>query len=221
MKKSIFILVLSLVFATFSFAGAQEELLDSANIIKDMVRTNNKIPPTVLANSKAVVVIPNAKRIGFFLGGEFGDGVAVVRRDDGNWSNPFFIKLGGGSFGWQFGFEMNSILLIFNSQKSVDSLLGNSMTIGVDASISAGPLSKTFEKNSKINLSAEIFSYRKAEGLFVGVSLKGAVISHVKNKDVEYYGNGIDAKSIVGMPIREDTFAIKAFREALDKIGKE
>ncbi|MDX1808339.1 MAG: lipid-binding SYLF domain-containing protein [Sulfurospirillaceae bacterium] len=218
MKKSILIFAVSLILATVSFAGPQEELLDSANIIKDMVRTNNKIPPFVLSKARAVVIFPSTKKIGFFLGGEFGSGVAAIKKNDGNWSNPFFVKLEGGSFGWQFGFEMNSILLIFNTQKSADSLLENSMTMGVDASISAGPLSKSFERNSKINLSAEIFSYRKAKGLFVGVSLKGAVVSHEKNKDVEYYGNGFGAKDIVSMPTREDTFAIKEFRKALDEI---
>lgn len=216
MKKYLLVLIFSALYATLAIAGPKEELLDSANIVKEMVRTQNSIPSQVLSKARAVAVFPDAKKIGFFLGGEFAHGVAVIKKSDGNWGNPFFVKLEGGSLGWQFGFEMSSILLIFNSQNSADSLLRNSMTMGVDASISAGPLSQSFEKNSNINLSAEIFSYRKSQGLFIGLSLKGAVIRHDESKDIEYYGNGVKVSDIVMMPIKEDSFAIKEFRAALN-----
>ncbi|NOX14439.1 MAG: lipid-binding SYLF domain-containing protein [Epsilonproteobacteria bacterium] len=220
MKKAIYMIVFALIFATHSFAGASEELLESANTLKDMLRTENKIPPSILQKSLAIVVIPNTKRVGFFIGGEFGKGVASIRKGDGTWSNPFFIKLSGGSFGWQFGFDMNSILLIFNSPKSVNSLLSSSITMGVDASISAGPLSKTFEKNSKIDFSAEVFSYRKSKGLFLGASLKGAVINQDNDKNIEYYGNGINAKKIVNSQRKEDSYAMKEFFAAISGINK-
>jgi lipid-binding SYLF domain-containing protein len=217
-KKIISILAFSLFFTTVCLAGASEKLLDSANTLKDMIRTENKIPNSILAKSLAIVVIPDTKRAGFFVGGEYGEGVASIRKFDGSWSNPFFIKFTGGSFGWQFGFDINSILLIFNTQKSVNSLLSKSITMGIDASISAGPLAKTYEKNSKIDLSAEVFSYRKSEGLFLGVSLKGAVITQDNSKNIEYYGNGARAKSIVNLKQKQDSYAIKEFFKAINEI---
>jgi len=216
MKKYLVVLIFSILCVTLAIAGPREALLNSANIIKEMARSHGTIPHAVLSKARAVVVFPDAKKIGFFLGGEFGHGVAVIKKLDGRWGNPFFVRLEGGSLGWQFGFEMNSILLIFNTQNSADSLLENSITMGADASISAGPLSQSFEKNSKIDLSAEIFSYRKAKGLFIGISLKGTVIRHDVNKDIEYYGNGMKAPNIAMMPIRKDSFAIKEFRTALN-----
>lgn len=217
MKKFIYVFMGILVFATVSFASAQEELLDSANSLTEILRIH-KIPTKILLKSKAIVVIPSATKIGFFIGGEFGNGVASIRRGDGSWSNPFFVKLQSGSLGWQFGYEHNSILLIFNSQNSVNSLLSKSITIGVDATASAGPLAKTYEKNSKINFSAEIFAYRKSEGLFLGASLKGGVITQDYDKDIEYYGNGMKAANIINMPIKQDTYAIKEYFNALNAI---
>jgi lipid-binding SYLF domain-containing protein len=218
MKKIVLVVIFSLFFATVSFAGASEKLLDCANSLKDMVRTENKIPKSILAKSLAIVVISDTKRAGFFIGGEYGEGVASIRKNDGTWSNPFFVKFTSGSFGWQFGFDINSVLLVFNSPKSVNSLLSKSITMGVDASISAGPLAKTFEKNSKIDLSAEVFSYRKSEGLFLGVSLKGAVVSQDNAKNIEYYGNGARAKAIVNLPQKQDSYAIKEFFQVINKI---
>jgi len=218
MKKIVLTVIFSLFFTTVVFAGAEEKLLDCSNSLKDMVRTENKIPKSILAKSLAIVVIPDTKRAGFFIGGEYGEGVASIRKNDGTWSNPFYVKFTSGSFGWQFGFDINSVLLVFNSPKSVNSLLGKSITMGVDASISAGPLAKTYEKNSKIDLSAEVFSYRKSKGLFLGVSLKGAVVSQDNAKNIEYYGNGARAKAIVNLPQKHNSYAIKEFFQAINKI---
>ncbi|MFK5881007.1 MAG: lipid-binding SYLF domain-containing protein [Sulfurospirillum sp.] len=217
MKRILFLFMSVLLFSSSLFAGANEELLDSANSLKEILRVN-KIPTKILLRSKAIVVIPSATKIGFFIGGEFGNGVASIRKGDGSWSNPFFVKLQSGSLGWQFGYEHNSVLLIFNSTKSVNSLLSRSITMGADASVSAGPLAKTFEKNSKINLSAEVYAYRKSEGLFLGVSLKGAVINQDLDRDIEYYGNGIKAAGIVAMPQKHDSYAIKEFFSSINTI---
>ncbi len=217
MKKVIYLFLSTVLFATFSFAGASEELLNSANSLKEILRVN-KIPIKILQKARGIVVVPSATKIGFFLGGEFGDGVASIRKGDGSWSNPFFVKLQSGSLGWQFGYEHNSILLILNSAKSVNSLLNRSITMGADASISAGPLAKTYEKNSKIDLSAEVFAYRKSEGLFLGISLKGAVINQDNDKNIEYYGNGIKAADIVAMPQKQDTYAIKEYFNSINAI---
>lgn len=217
MKKMVYAVMFLVLFLTNSFAGANEELLNSANSLREILRVN-QIPTKVLLKSRAVVVIPGATKIGFFIGGEFGDGIASIRMDDGSWSNPFFVKLKSGSLGWQFGYEHNSILLVFNTKKSINSLLNSSMTMGADASISAGPLAKTFEKNSKINFSAEVFAYRKSEGLFLGVSLKGAVINQDLDKDIEYYGNGAKAVNIIRMPQKQDSYAMKQFFDAIDVI---
>ncbi len=199
-------------------ASAGEKLLEASNTLKDMLRSENMIPREVLTKARAVVIIPSAKRVGLFIGAEFGEGVASIKRYDGSWSNPFFVILKGGSLGWQFGFESNSILLIFNTLESVDTLLREKMTLGVDASASAGPIAKSFEKNSGIDFSSEIFSYRKTEGLFIGVSLKGAVLSQDIDKDIEFYGNGMDTQKIVNMQNRVNSYGFNEFLNVLNGI---
>ncbi len=199
-------------------ASAGEKLLEASNTLKDMLRSENMIPREVLTKARAIVIIPSAKRVGLFIGAEFGEGVASIKRYDGSWSNPFFVILKGGSLGWQFGFESNSILLIFNTLESVDTLLREKMTLGVDASASAGPIAKSFEKNSGIDFSSEIFSYRKTEGLFIGVSLKGAVLSQDIDKDIEFYGNGMDTQKIVNMQNRVNSYGFNEFLNVLNGI---
>lgn len=54
-----------------------------------------------------------------FLGGRTGEGVMVVRKDNGTWSYPFFVKLGGAGFGLQLGVEKKDILMFFKSRDIV------------------------------------------------------------------------------------------------------
>ena len=221
MKKSIFgLFIMIFSISILNASVASEVLLNSANGLKDIVRSEGLYKSGVLKKAKAIVIIPSAKRVGFFLGGEFGEGVATVKRYDGTWSNPFFVQLKGGSFGWQFGFDSNTILLVFNTKKSVESLLKNKITLGVDLSISAGYLSKNYEKKSEVDFSAEVYAYRKSEGAFIGVSLKGSVLTQDLDKDVELYGNKMGAKEIINMNNRLNIYAMDEFFKALEYIGR-
>jgi len=72
-----------------------------------------------------------------------GKGLVVVRRDDNTWSNPAFITLTGGSIGWQIGAQSSDIILVFKTRRGVDGISRGKMTLGVDASIAAGPSAGT------------------------------------------------------------------------------
>ena len=61
------------------------------------------IPPALLQDAQAVAIIPGVFKAGFVIGGRHGNGVLLVRQPDGTWSNPIFLSLSGGSFGWQIG----------------------------------------------------------------------------------------------------------------------
>ena len=102
------------------FGSAEEKLLDSANTIKNMVYDSKiKIPAKVLQNAEAIAVFPATIEVSMFLGGKSGDGVMVVRRSDGTWSYPFFVKLGGAGLGFQVGVEKKDILMTGKSQKNI------------------------------------------------------------------------------------------------------
>ena len=96
----------ALIFTSSSFAATREEkrVADSADVIDQLLRIPEKtIPPALLSRAYAVAVVPNVVKAAFGFGARRGKGILVIRQDDNSWSNPAFITLTGGSFGWQVG----------------------------------------------------------------------------------------------------------------------
>src|SRR5512139_698213 len=69
-----------------------------------------KVPDWLLQRAEGIAILPEVVKAGVFFGGRGGTGVMVVRQPDGRWSNPLFIGLGAGSFGWQFGVQATDMV---------------------------------------------------------------------------------------------------------------
>jgi len=146
------------------------------------------IPPTLLNRAEGVAIIPRVIKIGLALGGRFGEGVVLVRGPNGSWTNPIFISLTGGSIGWQAGIQSTDVVLVFKTRKSLDRLLEGKgkLTLGADAAVAAGPIGRQAEAGTDVKLQAEIYSYSRARGLFLGVSLEGTVIRNNVHANEDY-----------------------------------
>lgn len=87
-----------------------------------------------------------------------------------------FFRIVGGSIGWQIGAQSSDVILVFKSIRSLDAITSGKFTLGVDASIAAGPVGRQAEAATDLMLRAEILSYSRSRGLFAGLSLEGAAI---------------------------------------------
>src|SRR5690606_25423109 len=106
------IILLSLAVATPAAAATAEEerVAAATDVIDQLLRIpEQSVPDVLLSRAYAVAVIPNVVKIGFGLGARRGKGVLVVRQDNGTWSNPAFVTLTGGSFGWQIGAQSTAV----------------------------------------------------------------------------------------------------------------
>ena len=148
------------------------------------------IPPALLRDAKGVAVIPGVLKAGFVLGGRFGRGVVLVRQADGNWSNPVFVTLTGGGIGWQVGIQSTDVVLVFQTGKSLDRILQGKgkLTLGGDVAVAVGPVGRQAEAATDGRLQAEIYSYSRSRGLFVGLSLEGAGLLVDCDANEAFYG---------------------------------
>lgn len=147
-----------------------------------------QIPERLLAEARGIAIIPNVIKIGFVAGVRRGHGVVLVRDQEGEWGLPQFVTLTGGSVGWQAGVQGTDVILVFTTQKSVEGLLSGKCTIGVDAAVAAGPVGRNASAATDERLQAEILSYSRSRGLFVGLALDGSVIDIDMNSHLAYYG---------------------------------
>lgn len=184
--------LLALVFTSTCDAATREEkrVADAADVLDQLLRIPEKtIPPNLLSRAYAVAVIPNVVKAAFGLGARRGKGILVVRQDDNSWSNPAFVTLTGGSFGWQIGAQSTDIILVFKTRKGVDNIANGKLTLGADASVAAGPVGRHTSIATDVLFAAEVVSYSRSRGLFAGVALEGAGVTMDRKANAAFYSS--------------------------------
>jgi lipid-binding SYLF domain-containing protein len=160
----------------------------ASSVLAEIMRVpEDGIPEALLSNAYGVAVIPGVIKAAFGIGGRYGEGILAVRTADGAWSNPAFISLTGGSLGWQIGAESTDLILVFKSRQSIDAISRGKFTLGVDASVAAGPVGRHAQASTDAQLRAEIYSYSRSRGLFAGVALEGAALQMDNSANAVFY----------------------------------
>jgi lipid-binding SYLF domain-containing protein len=122
--------------------------------------------------------------------------VLLVRENsNGTWLGPGFYTMGEGSFGLQAGGDAAEAVSLVMTDRGVSALLSNSLKLGVNASVAAGPFGAGGEL-ATANLSGDIISYVRTAGLYGGLSLNGAVIASRKKMNTAYYGQPVSTLDI-------------------------
>jgi lipid-binding SYLF domain-containing protein len=195
-------MLIALACAATGSAAMASELdyrVDTATqILQDLKRIpENAVPPALLGRAYAVAVIPSVIKGGFIIGGSYGRGVVVARRADGQWSNPAFVQLAGGSVGFQAGLQSTDLVLVFKTQRALDGLSRGKITLGGDASVAAGPVGRQASASTDLQMQSEIYSYARSRGFFAGISLDGGVLSMDRTANGEYYQGETSAAKIL------------------------
>lgn len=194
-------LLLSCALAANTVAAERQEarLLTSTRVLDEvMAMPDQNIPAWLLERAHAVAVVPDVIKVGLGVGGRRGKGVLIVRKDTGEWSNPIFVNLTGGSFGFQVGVQSADVVLVFTSRQSVEGIVGGKVTLGADAAVAAGPVGRQSSAATDVGLNAQVYSYSRARGLFAGIALDGSALTIDHRSNGAYYQRpGILASEIL------------------------
>lgn len=224
LKTSLHRLLLgSLVLLLPAFAARAEDppLVRADNavrVLNEVMQAPDKaIPRDLLRDARAIAVIPDMVKAGFIFGGRRGEGLISVKTADGTWSNPSFITMTGGSVGFQIGVSSTDVVLVFRTQRGVDSIVRGKFTLGADASAAAGPVGRTATAATDGNLKAEIYSYSRSRGLFAGVALDGSALRIDYDANVLVYGSGVTPRRIFEGGVSNVPAAVVKFRDQLEE----
>lgn len=213
--------VFALALALPASAGVQEDerARNSLRVLQEIQAIpESGIPSAMFDEARAIVVIPDTLKIGLVIGGRRGHGLLSVKSPDGTWSNPAFVKLTGGSIGFQAGVQSSDVVLAFTTQRGLDSIVNGKLTLGADASVAAGPIGRTTGMATDGQLKAEIWSWSRARGLFAGVALDGAVLSIDDDANQAVYGVGTTPRMILeGRAPQRPSAEVVAFRDQLEE----
>ncbi len=176
------------------------------------------IPDKLLDEGRAIIVIPDTIKAGLVIGGRRGHGLMSVKTADGSWSNPVFIKLTGGSIGFQAGVQSSDVILVFRNDRSLDNIVNGKFTLGADAGVAAGPVGRSAAAATDGQLKAEIWSWSRARGLFAGVALDGAALQIDDAANLDAYGQGTTPRMIFeGRLATAPSSDVVAFRDRLEE----
>jgi len=200
---SVLLVVLPILSSSASAADQEKDedrLTNSGTVLKEILDVPDDIPHDLLDKADCVVVFPSVLKAAFIVGGSYGRGAMSCRRGEnfrGSWGAPTMMALEGGSFGLQIGGEATDFVLLVMNDRGASGILASKVKLGADASVAAGPVGRTASAETDATLRADILSYSRARGAFVGVSLEGSTIRPDNGANRKIYGEEIPARQIV------------------------
>ena len=180
---------------------------ESGNVLSDVQHMPDQgIPEDLIEKCSAIAVFPSTISAAFGIGGQYGQGIIMARNEkSGNWMPPAIFTIAGASLGFQIGGQATDYVLLIMNRRSIDGILQGKFKLGVDADVAAGPVGRSAQAATDIQLKGGILSYSRNRGLFIGVNLAGTVLAQHWDGDKELYGKDLSAREImledkVGMP---------------------
>jgi lipid-binding SYLF domain-containing protein len=199
MKTAHVALLLATGSLLYAAGDAAKRLDDSAEMLTEIMSAPDKgIPQDLLAKAHCVVLVPGLKKGAFIVGAKYGKGFMLCRKATGvGWSAPAAIRVEGGSVGFQIGGSETDVVMLVNGGSGTKKLLQDKFTLGADASVAGGPVGRTSSAETDAQLHAEILTWSRSRGAFVGVSLEGATLRPDEDWNTELYAKPLTNKEIV------------------------
>ncbi len=196
--KRLTLVFLLLTFCATAFAG-ESQLQKANNVMNEIMSTPDKgIPHDLLDKAVCVGIVPSEVKFALVFGGSYGRGVLVCRKGGaGRWDAPSMFTMGGASVGFQIGGEATDVVFLVMNPEGMKKLVQDSVKLGGEVSVAAGPVGRSADGATDVQLHAEILSYSRSRGLFAGVSLDGAVYKQDEDDNQALYGRRVTAKEIL------------------------
>ena len=192
-------LVLGLGTSARAAGEEQQRLVDRAVQVLDDVRGDLQFgnAPQLLRQAKAVMVVPDLVKVGFFLGGEGGAGVLLARRPDGQWGAPAFYTIAAASFGLQIGVEAAEVVFFVMSPRALNAWMLNQVKLGAKAGLTVLMVGSNAEAAITTAAGVDVIAWARAKGAYAGVTLEGSAIEPRADWNEAYYGQPIEPRDIL------------------------
>ena len=214
-SMSLLLMAVALINPVKAQEKQKEKIQKSTEIITEFKRMKESIPEQLFQQAQGIVIIPNLINAGLGIGGKRGKGVAMVKNASGNWSDPLFVSLTGGSIGFQAGVQSVDLVLIFKKRSTLLNIGKRTFNLGGDISVAAGPVGRSSTADTDYKLTAEVYSYSRSKGLFAGISLNGTVLGVDKDANRAFYGKNRTAASVLSSSSKVTYSSVRPLKDAL------
>ena len=190
---------------------AAKRLDEAAAVFSEVMAAPDKgIPQEMLEHAHCIVIVPGLKTAAFVFGAKYGKGVLSCRNRTGaGWSAPGTVRIEGGSVGFQIGGSETDLIMLVMNERGAEKLLADKFTLGAEASVAGGPVGRTATAQTDAQMHADILSWSRSQGLFVGLALEGATLRQDLDDNANLYGKRLENRDIVTKRHRMPPAAVK------------
>ena len=203
-----------------AWANGQQLVVDKARIVVESFLNDPDFEQmrVYVQNAYGVLIIPDLLKGGFFIGVEHGTGVLLARDpQSGDWSQPAFFDLWGGSFGLQFGGQTSDAIFTLMNAGAVQKLMSSRFQMGADASVAVGELGAGVGAGTTVQFGEDIYAFTRNMGLYGGLALDGTYVMPQDDWNRAFYGQPLTAEQIVTQRLAPEILGTQALRESLSR----
>jgi lipid-binding SYLF domain-containing protein len=170
----------------------QIELVRSANVTFDEARHDPQFGTSgdLFRTARAVMVVPQLVKGGFFVGGEGGNGILMARHGS-RWSRPAFYTLASASFGLQIGLEVAEVVLFVMSDRALNAWMRDEVKLGGQAGLTVLVIGSNASAAATTHANVDVIAWAKAKGAYAGITLEGSLIKPRNEWNAAYYGRPV------------------------------
>lgn len=218
--RQILILALLIVLIIPTLAGANpEDRINEAVQVLQEIQEQIDVEAMVqlLDRSKGIAIFPSVIKAGIMIGGRYGEGL-VLSRDSvtGQWNGPYFVTMKGASYGLQIGVQSTALILVIANERGMESFKDGKITLGGNLSVAAGPVGRSAEAGTDLDLKTSIYSYSMSRGVFAGMSFEGSIIERDVKTNRDYWRTDLSISEMLNRPA--NTPEVKPLITEIDRL---
>jgi lipid-binding SYLF domain-containing protein len=157
-------------------AASATEINDEVNATLRSFDKQNPSARELGRKAAGILVFPSVIKAGIGFGGEYGEGVLIIRGEPAGYYNII-----SASFGFQLGVQFRSVIIMFMTEKALAGFRNAyGWKVGVDGSIAIVTLGAGGSIDTDTLTSPVIAFILDPQGLMYNLSLEGSKISRIR-----------------------------------------
>jgi lipid-binding SYLF domain-containing protein len=196
-------------------AATPQVILDQAQAVIADARHDPQFGTSgvLMRQCRAVMIVPQLVKGGFFVGGEGGEGVMIAKTRHG-WGQPAFYAIGSASFGLQIGLEVSELVMFIMTERALQGFMSDKFKIGAEAGLTVLVVGSAAQA-ALTGGGADIIAWAKSKGAYGGITLEGSIIQPLAEANAAYYGRPVNAQQIVNGTVTASSWTANGLRRQL------
>lgn len=181
------ILCLVLLLAGGVQAATKEVIDDRVNKALQSFRSQSPAAAELMDKAEGVLVFPNVAKMGFGIGGEYGEGALLVAGE------PLgYYSTAGASFGLQLGMQFKGQLILFMTERVLHKFRSSKgWEVGVDGNVALAKVGSGGSVDTRTAQQPIIGFIFSNKGLMYNLTLEGSKISPIERPSKALTEQGI------------------------------